>query len=307
MATDAKSKRGLGRGLNALFEDEENFAAPAENNITQNAPNQNRSRMTAMIAEIYPNPDQPRRDFDEDALNQLAESLKSHGMIQPIVVQKIESPKGRYRIVAGERRWRAAQLAQLHEAPISIVELSEEDTLEVALIENLQREDLNPVEEALGYSRLINDHKRTQEQVAKAIGKSRPHVANTIRLLNLPPFVIDRLRDGTLTAGHARTLVNAPDAEKLAREIIEKGLNVRAAESLISKTPEGAKRKHAATAKDVDTVALENDMSNMIGMRVTIDSKDGKRGVLKVEFKTLNQLDELIERLTQLKTPKLAD
>ena len=223
-------------------------------------------------------------------------------MIQPIVVRKIEG--GKFEIIAGERRWRASQIAQLHEVPISIVEMEDKEVLEVALIENLQREDLNPVEEARGYQRLSEDHGMTQEEISKSIGKSRSHIANTMRLLNLPASVLKYLESGELSAGHARALITSSNPEALAKEIVEKGLNVRAAEGLGGKTggKKSAAKGSAATSgrKDADTLALENDLSNILGMRVTIDAKDTNSGTLKIDYKSLDQMDDIIQRLSKI-------
>jgi ParB family transcriptional regulator, chromosome partitioning protein len=319
MSADAKPKakpRGLGRGLNALFEDEEtNFVTPAaaknpeENKAASSsvatAP---RTRLTAGIEQLVRNETQPRQMFDEDAIDRLATSLKEHGMIQPIVVRK--KGEGKYEIIAGERRWRAAQKAQLHEVPISIVEMEDKQVLEVALIENLQREDLNPVEEALGYQRLMDEHGMTQEEIAKSIGKSRPHIANTVRLLNLPPQVLKYLETGELSAGHARALISVNNAEELAKEIIARKLNVRGAEELVNASPAGGKRslgKKGSYTKNTDTLALERDLSNVLGMKVVIDSKDEKSGTLKIDFKSLNQLDDLILRLSKIPKVMMGD
>lgn len=304
--------RGLGRGLNALFEDEEkqNFvAAPSAPAKTQEAAGeaQNtapRSRLMVGVELLERNEDQPRTFFNQEAIQQLAESLKEHGMIQPIVVRK--KAGGKYEIIAGERRWRASQIAQLHEVPISIVEMDDKEVLEVALIENLQREDLNPVEEARGYQRLSEEYAMTQEEISKSIGKSRSHIANTMRLLNLPAQVLKYLESGELSAGHARALIVANNAEELAHEIVAKGLNVRAAEELVGASPSGGgKRKLSKikVAKDTDTLALEKDLANLLGMSVSIDSKDGTSGTVSIDFKSLNQLDDLIHRLS--KFPKV--
>jgi ParB family chromosome partitioning protein len=312
MNADARAKakpRGLGRGLNALFEDNDAEIAPtkvAEQGgiaASLSGATQVRSgRMMVGIEQLSRNETQPRIYFKEESIDNLAESLKSHGMIQPILVRK----KGDgYEIIAGERRWRAAQKAQMHEVPVSIVELDDKEVLEVALIENLQREDLNPVEEAMGYQRLLTEYGMTQEDISKALGKSRSHIANTVRLLNLPPSVLEYLEKGELSAGHARALITANDAAAMAKEIIAKGLNVRAAEELVAASPSGGKRPPGKTKhhKAADTVSLENDLANVLGMKVTIDSKNENSGTIKIEFKSLNQLDDLIHRLS--KFPKV--
>lgn len=297
--------RGLGRGLNALFDDEETFVgAPAVSAKTEEAssaaaPAATRGRQMASIDQLQRNELQPRTHFNEDAIEQLAESLKEHGMIQPIVVRKIDG--GKFEIIAGERRWRASQIAQLHEVPISVVEMEDKEVLEVALIENLQREDLNPVEEARGYQRLSEDHGMTQEEISKSIGKSRSHIANTMRLLNLPASVLKYLESGELSAGHARALITSTNPEALAKEIVEKGLNVRAAEGLGGKPGKKPPGKGGAVAKkDTDTLALENDLSNILGMRVTIDAKNDTSGTLKIDYKSLDQMDDLILRLSKI-------
>lgn len=302
---NAKAKpRGLGRGLNALFEDTES------ENVSSKGAEQGASvparggKMMVGVEQLVRNETQPRTHFKDDAIESLAESLKAHGMLQPIVVRK----KGdQFEIIAGERRWRAAQRAQMHEVPVSLVDMDDKEVLEVALIENLQREDLNPVEEALGYQRLANEYKMTQEEISKAIGKSRSHIANTVRLLNLPPQVLHYLETGELSAGHARALVTAPNAEELAREIVEKGLNVRAAEGLVASKPSGKKNGKIHGEKSADVLTLQNDLSIGLGMKVIIDPKDQTSGTVKIEFKSLDQFDELVSRLSNLKRVMLGE
>ncbi len=310
-----KKMRGLGRGLNALFEDEETQYMPAQSTAPQQAETQSPSappattnrgpRQMLNVDQMVPGMFQPRQSFDDDSLATLADSIKAHGLLQPILVRKLKDDN--FEIIAGERRWRAAQIAQLHEVPVIISELTDSEALEIGLVENLQREDLNPVDEAMGYMRLMNDFDRTQEEVASALGKSRSHVANMVRLLNLPPKVIDYLRDGKLTPGHARTLVTVNNAQALADEIVARNLNVRQAEALTTEKGGTLKKKLSRVQKDTDTVALENDLSNLLGMKVVIDSKNGKAGSLRVEFKSLNQLDDLIHRLSKIPVIKLAD
>lgn len=291
--------RGLGRGLNALFEDEESvYPQIGEGSMTPG-----RQRQTAGTAQLRPGGAQPRRLFDEDALENLAQSIRQHGLLQPILVRAIDQPEDGaaiYEIIAGERRWRAAQKAQLHEVPIVVLDLTDLAALEIALIENLQREDLNPVEEARGYQRLMDQHGHTQEKLAETLGKSRPHIANTVRLLSLPEKVLKYLEDKKLSAGHARALITAKNPQALAEEVIAKGLSVRQTEALAAaESPQNHTRaQKAGKFKDVDTLALEKDLSNMLGMRVTIDSKaGGKKGALKIEYKSLDQLDTVIKRL----------
>jgi ParB family chromosome partitioning protein len=308
MTSPSKTKpRGLGRGLNALFEDEEKTFSSPSASAEGAAPAPARGRVTLGIEQLVRNEAQPREHFDEEGIQQLAESLQAHGMLQPILARK--RLDGKFEIIAGERRWRAAQKARLHEVPVNIVEFDDKKTLEVGLIENLQREDLNPVEEARGYQRLSADYGMTQEDISKSIGKSRSHIANMTRLLNLPPVVLEYLEKGQLSAGHARALITAPNAAELAREIVEKGLNVRATEERVAAMPAGGSRRLGKNKyqKDADTIALENDLSNALGMKVTIDAKDEKSGVLKVDFKSLNQLDDVIQRLTKIPKVILAD
>jgi ParB family transcriptional regulator, chromosome partitioning protein len=315
MTAEAKKAkpRGLGRGLNALFDDEETFAGAQNVSVKQPeegaaAPAATRGRQTASVDQLQRNESQPRTYFKEEAIDQLAESLKEHGMIQPIVVRKVAN--GKFEIIAGERRWRAAQRAQLHEVPISIVEMEDKEVLEVALIENLQREDLNPVEEALGYQRLIDEHGMTQEEISKSIGKSRPHIANTVRLLNLPAPVLKFLETGELSAGHARALITAKNPEELAREIVSKGLNVRAAEQLANGQAGGGSGKKGSSgkgAKSGDTLAVEKELTDALGMRVKINAKSAKSGTLKIEYKSLDQMDDLITRLSKSSRVILGD
>lgn len=301
--------RGLGRGLNALFEDDEEFdvAQPQADDVSaaQTAPaQQNRLRITVGVEQLEPSRFQPRKIFDDASIAELAESIKNHGLLQPIVVRAVADEDERYEIIAGERRWRAAQKAQLHEVPIIIKELSDLDALEIALIENLQREDLNPVDEAMGYQRLINDHDYTQEKLAKQLGKSRSYIANITRLLNLPDVVLGLLERGDITSGHARALITADNPEKLAKDIVSQGLSVRDTERLAAEVagreaaPSAKKASPAKPQKDVDTIALEKDLSNHIGMRVSIDSTDGQKGKVSVEFKSLDQLDDVLKRLS---------
>ncbi|MCC7305067.1 MAG: ParB/RepB/Spo0J family partition protein [Alphaproteobacteria bacterium] len=300
----AKPKaRGLGRGLNALFEDEEvSFVTPAAPAVKEDAVSPSgRARSMAGVDEIYPNPVQPRTHFDEEGLQQLADSMKLHGVLQPILVRERKSGHGKYEIIAGERRWRAAQKAQLHEVPVNIIELDDKETLQVALVENLQRRDLNPIEEAAGYNRLMKTYSMTQEDIAKVVGKSRPHIANMTRLLNLPAKVQEYIERGEISAGHARALITTFKPEELADEIIRGRLNVREAEELAAGQPMGGKKSLArkTVQKDADTVALERQLSDVLGMKTTLEMKNGKQGALRIDFKSLDQLDDLIHRLSQ--------
>lgn len=284
-------RRGLGRGLSALFGDDEDEADAGAATPS--------SRRVVGIDQLEPGPFQPRKVMDKDALDELAESVAVHGVLQPLLVRAKPGEADRFEIIAGERRWRAAQRAQLHEVPVIVKELDEETAFEIALIENLQREDLNALEEAQGYRRLMDDFGHTQEKLAAVLGKSRSHVANMVRLLNLPENVQNYVRQGKLSAGHARTLITASHPEALAREIVDKGLSVREAEKLAAdfSAKPAAGGKKAKPSKDVDTLALEEEVSNVLGMKVTIDVR-GKGGSLKVDFRNFDQLDEVLHRLT---------
>ena len=247
---------------------------------------------------VQRNPQQPRKHFDEADLSDLAGSIKTHGVLQPILVRPIAS--GRYEIVAGERRWRAAQRAGLHTIPAVVRELNEVEVLEIAIVENVQRTDLNPIEEAQGFQALIDRFGRTQQEIADAVGKSRPHIANMLRLLSLPEDLQEMVRDGRLSSGHARAILTAPDPRGLAQKAITEGLNVREVERLaqIAKDEKHGPRASAiaAEAKSADTRALEQSLSNALGLEVTITEK-GTGGEVKVSYKTLEQLDDVIRRL----------
>lgn len=306
--TTNPKKRGLGRGLNALFEDEEGIYPQ----ISEEGHTPGRKRDMMGIEFLHPGLSQPRHQFDEKSLDELAESIKAHGLLQPILVRKDKNAADMFEIIAGERRWRAAQRAQLHEVPVIVLELSDIEALEIALIENLQREDLNPIDEARGYQKLLEDFGHTQEKLAKALGKSRPHIANMVRLLTLPGEVTDLVRDGKITAGHARALVTADDPKTLAREIVSKGLNVRQTELLASQEsaavtgkPLSKTAQKTAYTKDTDTLALEKEMSDMLGMKVSIDTKDGVSGALRIDFRNLDQLDEVLSRLSNFPSKKM--
>ena len=298
-----KKQRGLGRGLGALFEDEEGvYPQPDPEGQTPGA-----VRRMAGTDQLEPGPWQPRQFMDPHALQELADSIKTHGVLQPLLVRAKPDHEGKFQIIAGERRWRAAQKAQLHQVPVVVKELSDEAAVEIALIENLQRADLNAIEEALGYQRLMNEFGHTQEKLATAIGKSRSHVANIVRLLALPADVQELVRDGRLSAGHARALVTAKNPEMLAALVIAENLSVRETEKLAAdeagrQTKTRSASKKSSGAKDVDTVALEKEMTDLLGLRVTIDvksdGKGGRWGALKVDFKNLDQLDDVLRRLS---------
>lgn len=286
-------RKGLGRGLSALLGEEvEAPAARERERVTHAVP----------VEQLAPGQFQPRRHFDDEEMNSLVESVRAKGVLQPILVRRDPLHADAYEIIAGERRWRAAQRAQLHEVPVIVRELSDQEALEIALVENLQRENLSPIEEANAYQRLMDEFHHTQEVLAKAVGKSRSSVANTLRLLTLPPSVQALIDSGALSAGHARALVGIPEAERLANEIVSKGLSARQAEALAQTSKGGlpAKRRKAPP-KDPDTIALEHDLSNMLGLRVAIKFRgDGARGgSVTVNYTSLDQLDDILQRLNQ--------
>ncbi|MEP9374562.1 ParB/RepB/Spo0J family partition protein [Mesorhizobium sp. KR1-2] len=284
------SKKRLGRGLAALIGEIDKPAAPAQPVVSSDG--------HVPIEFVAPNPRNPRRHFGDAELTDLAQSIREHGVVQPVVVRPAPGEAGRYEIIAGERRWRAAQRAGLAEIPVIVRDVNDRTALELAIIENVQRTDLNPVEEALGYQQLIDDHNYTQADLGQVIGKSRSHVANTLRLLKLPDVIRDMLVDGQLSAGHARALVTAADPVGLAKRIVEEGLSVRQAEMLAQLPPEVVQeaKVSAPVEKDADTLALEKLLSDVTGMRVAIAHK-AKGGELRIGYKTLEQLDELCRRL----------
>lgn len=314
--TVEQKKRGLGRGLDALFQDarkeEEAFqpkmkradeiVATVQQVQAQQANVLAGAQRKLSVDKMTPGKFQPRRHFDDAALDQLADSIGVHGVLQPILVRPLSGTM--FEIIAGERRWRAAQKAQLHDVPVVIQELTDKQALEIALIENLQREDLSAVEEAEGYQRLMDEFGHTQDALATQLGKSRSHVANTMRLLKLPQSVRSMIQNGTLSAGHARALIGAKNPEELADLIQRRGLNVRQIEALVQKTVDGKvkpKKAKSFIQKDVDVLALERLTSDKLGLNVTIDSV-GPAGRLTIEYKSLDQLDDLLARLGQ--TPR---
>lgn len=289
MAEAKSEKRGLGRGLSALMADVD--LIPSD----RPAP-----RQTLPVEQLTPNPDQPRRTFAPEALQELAQSLKARGMLQPLIVRPHPRDKGLYQIVAGERRWRAAQIAQLHEVPVVISNLNDTEMLEVAIVENIQRSDLNAIEEAASYKQLMERFGHTQEKLAEALNKSRSHIANLLRLLNLPDQVQAWLKEGKLTAGHARALITAPNSVELARKVIERNLSVRETEELVRKQAEPSQpkaRKARESGKDADTRALEGDLSAQLKMNVSINHQGEKGGQLTVSYSDLDQLDRLCQML----------
>lgn len=294
---DKKNKtRGLGRGLSALMSDVTQEIAPP----TTQAPR--RPDLFVPVEQVRPNPDQPRRAFNKDALNELAGSIAEKGIIQPLIVRKHPTESGIYEIVAGERRWRASQIAQLHEIPVIIREYTDTEVLEVAIIENIQRADLNPIDEGAGYRQLMQKFGHTQEQLSSVLGKSRSHIANLMRLLNLPEGVRDYLVEGKLTQGHARALIGNDDAQKLADHIVAKGLSVREAERLAKQgltKPKAAKTSTITSAKDADTLQLEGELSATLGMKVAIDHKPNTEGgKVSINYKNLDELDDILRHLS---------
>lgn len=299
MSPAEKNKR-LGRGLSALLGEtqEETFESSETGTTGSDRP---RGVTEISIDLIQPNPDQPRKTMVEAELAALAESIAEKGVVQPILLRPIEGG-ARYEIVAGERRWRAAQRARLHEIPALVRELTDRETLEIGIVENVQRADLNPIEEAQSYRQLIDRFGHTQEDVAQAVAKSRSHIANMMRLLNLPDGIQKYVADGQLSAGHARAIATAPNAEELAEEIIGKGLSVREAERLAKgvAAPEkksGSKSSGLGEDKDADTRALEADITSRLGLSVDI-RHGAKGGEIRVHYQTLEQLDDVCRRLS---------
>lgn len=299
MSPSEKNKR-LGRGLSALLGEaqEESFESSETGTTGSDRP---RGVTEISIDLIQPNPDQPRKTMVEAELAALAESIAEKGVVQPILVRPVESGT-RYEIVAGERRWRAAQRARLHEIPALVRELTDRETLEIGIVENVQRADLNPIEEAQSYRQLIDRFGHTQEDVAQAVAKSRSHIANMMRLLNLPDGIQSYVAEGQLSAGHARAIATAPNAEQLAEEIIARGLSVREAERLAKgvTAPEkksAGKSSGDAGEKDADTRALEADIASRLGLSVDI-RHGAKGGEIRVHYQTLEQLDDVCRRLS---------
>jgi len=289
MMEEARSR--LGRGLAALIGD-----VGDENAVVERT----RSQRRVPIEFLKPNPRNPRRMFAESELDELAASIRERGIIQPILVRTVRGAADVYEIIAGERRWRAAQRAGMHDVPVVLLEVGDREALELAIIENVQRTDLNALEEALGYQALMEEFGHGQDEVAKIVGKSRPHVGNTLRLLKLPDAVKAFLAENKISAGHARALLGQPDPEALARAIVEKGLNVRQLEALTqeraSKAGKASKRARPRVEKDADTVVLEKRLSDALGLVVTIEHR-GDGGELRIRYRSLEQLDAVIGRL----------
>lgn len=299
---NAKNKR-LGRGLAALM------GEGYEENNSRGIPGDDRQ---LPIEFLRPSANNPRSNFDDETIDELAKSIREKGIIQPILVRQIKGRSDSYEIVAGERRWRAAQKAGIHSIPVVIKEFSDREALEIALIENIQRENLNAIEEAAAFEHLRQEYSYTQEALADVLGKSRSHVANTLRLLNLPQGVQDYVRKGVLSAGHVRTLLTADKPEELAKKIVDEGLSVRGAEHFLRQVagkPKQLKKPRAGSArlklvKDADTLALEKSLSDVLGLHVDIEHGNDEAGVVKISYKTLEQLDGICARLKALPREK---
>jgi ParB family transcriptional regulator, chromosome partitioning protein len=279
----------LGRGLASLIGD-----MGAETNSAPERPRAGQRRVA--IEFLHPNPRNPRRHFAAAELDELAASIKERGVIQPIAVRPAPGATGMFEIIAGERRWRAAQRAGIHDVPVVVLEVSDAEALELAIIENVQREDLNALEEANGYQALGDEFKYSQDDIAKVVGKSRSHVTNMLRLLKLPESVQAFVRRGELQAGHARALIGHPNAEALARDIVARGLNVRQVEMLVREQPASSRAPRKPVAKDADTAALEKRLTDALGLKVAIDHK-GEHGSVHIAYRDLDQLDEIVKRL----------
>lgn len=294
MAQTKQERRGLGRGLSALMADVDTTTAQPSTGAARKA------ETFIAVDRISPNPDQPRRTFSEAALAELTSSLREKGVIQPLILRRDPSDAERFQIVAGERRWRAAQRAQLHEVPAIVRDLDDTEVLELAIIENIQRADLNAIEEAAGYRQLMDRFGHTQERLAEALGKSRSHIANLLRLLTLPDSVMEYVRAGELSAGHARALITADDPVRLAAKVVKQGLSVRQTEALAKKS--GALKPtniNESPVKDADTRALELDLAAALDMKVTINHPPGtESGALTIKYNNLDQLDELCRKLS---------
>ncbi|HEY3779302.1 MAG TPA: ParB/RepB/Spo0J family partition protein [Rhizomicrobium sp.] len=293
---DEAHPRGLGRGLSALIGDDIELAASAKETGT-------RPQRTLPVGWLHPNPFQPRKTFVAEDLQDLANSIREKGVLQPILVRPTARGAEVFEIVAGERRWRAAQLANLHDVPVVVRELSDAESLELAIVENIQRADLNAMEEAAAYQELMQKFEYTQENLAQTLGKSRSHIANTVRLLKLPESVQVFIREGKLTAGHARTLIGVPDAEARARAIIAQSLNVRQAEHRSKKKKIAA----AAPASSADIRALESSLSSVLGLKIQIAHKGSTGGELRIAYRTLEQLDDVIQRLSLTNGGRIPD
>lgn len=286
-------RKSLGRGLGALLGDAEFNIDEALNDTPTQSAQAPDDRVDVNL--LFPSPFQPRKDFDEEALNALVESVKEKGVLQPLLVRK---KNGRFEIIAGERRWRASKLAGLQMVPVIVKDMDDKEVLEVALVENLLRENLSAIEEAEGFQRLIDEFSHTQEALAQIVGKSRSHVANTLRLLNLPDSVKDLVREGTLSAGHARALVGLDNAETLAKQIVAKDLNVRQVEELVAKQ-KNPEVKEPKKAKDEDIVEIEKDLNKNLGLRIKISPSKQGGGKVVLQYASAAELDMIIDILEQ--------
>ena len=290
--SEETGKKKLGRGLSALLGDD----VAADYSELDRV----RTSKDVPVDQLHPSPFQPRQLWDEEALENLADSIADKGILQPILVRRDPSGNGTFEIIAGERRWRAAQIAQLHEVPVIIKDLSDTDSLEIAIIENIQREDLSPIEEAEGFRRLIDEYSYTQEQLAKQLGKSRPHIANTMRLLGLPSLVQEMVNHKHLSAGAARALLTADNPEELARQAVEENFSVREIERRVSKKPSNRARSGSTSTKDQDALALEQDLSSAIGMKVSIaHNKNSGAGQITINYEHIDQLDDICRRISR--------
>lgn len=299
MAGRTPKNRGLGRGLDALFADQAPVE-PAKAETAEAEPGEN-SILYVDIHDIIPNRNQPRKTFDPEKIAELSHSIQEHGIIQPLVVRKAE---GHYEIVAGERRWRAANEAKLDKVPCIIREFTDEENMLVAIIENMQREDLNPVEEAMGLNEMIKAYGMTQEQVSKSVSKSRPYITNSLRLLKLPEEIRDHLRAGDISTGHARALLGVQDAKlqkTICERILEEGISVREVEKLAAKTKTGRKSKTTEKKKkSPDTISVENDLKEIYGTKVSI-RQSGRKGIIELEYYSREELNRLIDMLKSVK------
>ena len=279
------SKKGLGRGLSSLMGEDVNKKTIAQTNINETK---------IVLSKLKPSSIQPRRLFDKNSINELAESIKSKGLVQPILVRPSKNNSDEFEIIAGERRWRAAQIAQLHELPAVVKNLDDTEALEMAIIENVQREDLSPIEEAAGYRKLMEQYNHTQEALAPIVGKSRSHIANIIRLLNLPNSIQDMITQGIISPGHARAIMNSAFPEQLAKKIVDENLSVRQAEQLAKNNKN---RVSKIKLKPTDTIDLEEKLTEILGLEVIISDNGRRGGNIKVKYKTLDQLALVTNKL----------
>lgn len=305
-------RKALGRGLDALFGDSK--ASLTQN--TQTNPSvasipEKGTQKKLSVGALQPSDAQPRRFFDDEAIANLANSIKEHGVLQPLLVRPVKGDLDKYEIIAGERRWRAAQKAQIHEVPVIIQHFTDKEAMEIALVENLQRQDLTAIEEAEGYQRLMKEFGHTQEKLADVIGKSRSHIANMLRLLNLPESVRGMVHKGDLSAGHARALLSAENPEKLAQTILNSKMSVRDIEKLVNNKPKTSTEKKSSPSgntsatplvKDSNTIALERSLSNQLGLKVEVKHGTAGAGNLTIHYQSLDQLDEVLHLLTHQQT-----